>query len=300
MTTTSVTDLTPWDPGQHPPKRSVPVSVIVLTWNEEVNIGRCLRTVQWAKQVIVVDSGSTDRTVEIASSLGAKVLHHPFEDYGAQRQWAMTHPQVEHDWVFFVDADEWVPADLAAEVAGVVRNPRHDAYAMRMRLVWQGRWIRHAGWYGAWKSRLANRHRAQVVGTLSEQLATSDAIGLLTADIVDEDLKPFSRWLDKHNQYSSLHASHLVALRRVSVARRLTSALRTSPKRRIPRELAKQLLLPHLPLAPIVTFLYLYIIRMGFLDGRQGLWFCTMRAAHQTAVMIKLHEIESSRQDLEQ
>lgn len=300
MTTTSVRDLTPWDPGQHPPKRSVPVSVIVLTWNEEVNIGRCLRTVQWAEQVIVVDSGSTDRTVEIASSLGAKVLHHPFEDYGAQRQWAMTHPEVEHDWVFFVDADEWVSTRLAGEISRTLREPQHDVYALRFRLIWQERWIRHAGWYGAWVSRLANRHHSRVVGTLSEQLESDDDIGLLNNDIVDEDLKPFSRWLDKHNQYSSLRASQFIALRSVSVAKRLTSALRTTPKRRIPRELAKQLLVPHLPLVPIVTFLYLYIIRMGFLDGRQGLWFCTMRAAHQTAVMIKLYEIESGRQDLEQ
>ena len=106
--------LRPYGAGDDPPPGSVPVSVVVLTRDEEVNIGRCLASVAWADQVMVVDSGSTDATVPIARSLGADVVEQPWLGFSGQREFALRFPDLRHDWVYFVDADEWVSPQLAA------------------------------------------------------------------------------------------------------------------------------------------------------------------------------------------
>ena len=109
--------LRPYRPGDDPPRGSVPVSVVVLTRDEEANIARCLASVAWADQVMVVDSGSADETVPIARSLGADVVEQAWLGFSGQREFALRLPEIRHDWVYFVDADEWVSPQLAAEIA---------------------------------------------------------------------------------------------------------------------------------------------------------------------------------------
>jgi glycosyltransferase involved in cell wall biosynthesis len=269
------------------------MTVLVLTLNEEVNIGRCLGSVGWASQVIVVDSGSTDRTVEIARRMGAEVVRRDFDDFASQRNWAMHHPSVNNDWVLFVDADHWVSEPLAVEIQQTVERGRFDAYAYRCRLIWQGRWIKYAGWYsGLWMTRLARCEIAHVEGKYSEQLAVPGAIGTFVNDIIDEDAKPFEAWLAKHNRYSTLRAEQVAALRSKPLSERLKSALGTQPRKRVGRELIKQMILPKLPLAPFGVFVYLYLLRGGFLMGRTGLEFCTLHAVQEMHVRIKVREME--------
>ena len=269
----------------------VSVTAIVLTRDEEVNIKRCLSTLGWADQVVVVDSGSTDRTVELACAQGAEILTHPFDSYGAQRAWAIAHPSVRNSWVMFVDADEWVSDELAAEVATAVATDRYAGYRMRLRLVFQGRWIRHAGWYaGSWVIRLARRDAVNVVGTVSERLVASGPIGRLRNDIIDEDRKPLERWLAKHNRYSSMQAEERRRLRAVPVRARIRASLRSQPRRRAGRELIKQLVLPSVPATSVLLFLYLYIVKLGVLDGRQGLDFCLLHSFNEFVVRLKMRE----------
>ena len=116
--------LRPYQAGDDPPPGSVPVSVVVLTLNEEPNIRRCLASVAWADQVVVVDSGSADGTVPVARSLGAEVVEQPWLGFSAQREYALRLPLLRHDWVYFVDADEWVSPQLAAEIAAQLADPR--------------------------------------------------------------------------------------------------------------------------------------------------------------------------------
>lgn len=293
----SAPDTAIWTKNAGPPIGSVPVSVIVLTLNEAVNIQRCISSVGWADQVLVVDSGSDDGTQDLASSNGAEVLHHPFEDYGTQREWALKHPEIRNDWVLFVDADEWISAALAAEIADSVIWPVHDGYAFRVQLVWQSHHIRHAGWGNTWVTRLARRRSAQVSGSFAEKLIVSGSVGRFKHPIVDEDLKPFSRWIEKHNRYSTLKAQVLVDLRRRPIRQRLRDALNAQPRVRITRELLKQLIVPHLPVRPFWLFLYMYVFRVGFLDGRYGFLFCTLQASQQAAIDIKVDELERCNQE---
>ena len=109
--------LQPYRAGDDPPPGSVPLSVVVLTLNEEPNIRRCLASVAWADQVVVVDSGSADRTVPLAQAAGAEVVEQPWLGFSAQRECSLRLPLLRHDWVYFVDADEWVSPQLAAEIA---------------------------------------------------------------------------------------------------------------------------------------------------------------------------------------
>ena len=130
--------LRPYQAGDDPPPGSVPVSVVVLTLNEEPNIRRCLASVAWADQVVVVDSGSADGTVPIARVAGAEVVEQPWLGFSAQREYALRLPLLRHDWVYFVDADEWVSPQLAAEIAMSSADPHCAAFAHRIRLVFMG------------------------------------------------------------------------------------------------------------------------------------------------------------------
>jgi glycosyltransferase involved in cell wall biosynthesis len=278
--------LRPYQRGDEPPPGSVPVTVVVLTLNEAVNIGRCLESLRWADQVVVLDSGSADGTVALAQSLGADVVTAPWRGYGAQRELALRLEIVRHDWVYFVDADEWVSGQLAAEIAGVLADPRHDAYAHRFRLVFQGRWIRHCGWYGgAWIVRLMRRSRCRFgADAVGERVQLSGSIGRLTADIVDEDLKGLASWLHKHVRYAELEAARRRG--RPPFAARWKAVFSPGPGNGQPllRAIAKELVFPLLPARGAMLFLYMYVLRRGFADGRQGLLFCQYHAWLQLTI----------------
>ena len=159
-------NLRPYQGGDDPPPGSVPVSVVVLTLNEEPNIRRCLASVGWADQVVVVDSGSTDGTVAAAKSMGAEVVEQPWLGFSAQRDYALRMPLIRHDWVYFVDADEWVSPQLAVEIAAKLADPQCAGFAHRLRLVFMGTWIRHCGWYtGSWRLRLTDRRHTRYDGS---------------------------------------------------------------------------------------------------------------------------------------
>ena len=140
------------------------VSVLVLTRNEEANIAECLESLRWAAEVLVVDSMSTDRTVEIAEALGAKVCPHAFAGYADQRNWALQNLPFAHDWVLMIDADERIPGALADEIREVLSRSS-DAYSgfyISRRLFFMGRWLRHGGLYPTWLLRLFKRRVARV------------------------------------------------------------------------------------------------------------------------------------------
>ena len=278
--------LRPYGAGDDPPPGSVPVSVVVLTRDEEVNIGRCLSSVVWADQVVVVDSGSTDGTVPIARSLGADVVEQAWLGFSGQRELALRLSEVQHDWVYFIDADEWVSPQLAAEIAAQLVAPGCAAFAHRLRLVFQDTWIRHCGWYGgSWVVRLVDRRYTKYDGSLVGERACVDGpVRRLANDIVDEDQKGLATWLHKHVRYAQLEA-----LRRgqpLPLLDRLRSAASRNPAdtRPLIRTIAKDLIFPWLPAKPMALFIYMYVARLGMLDGRAGLRFCFYHAWYEATV----------------
>ncbi len=278
--------LRPYDAGDDPPSGTVPVSVVVLTLNEEPNIGRCLASVAWANQVVVIDSGSTDNTVSIALSRGAEVLEQPWLGFSGQREFALRHPSILYDWVYFVDADEWVSPQLASEVAAHLQTPSCAGFSHRFRLVFQGTWIRHCGWYqGSWIVRLVDRRYTKYDGSLVGERASVDGkIGQLNNDIVDDDCKGLAIWLHKHVSYAQLEAQRRgrpMSLRHRLQVLQFREGADTRP---MSRAILKDVVYPSVPLKPIAIFVYMYVVRLGFLDGRTGLRFCFYHAWYEVSV----------------
>jgi glycosyltransferase involved in cell wall biosynthesis len=276
--------LRPYRYGDDPAPGSVPVSVVVLTQDEEPNIRRCLASVAWADQVVVIDSGSADGTVLNARSAGAEVVEQRWLGFSGQREFALRLPELRHDWVYFVDADEWVSPQLAAEISECLTAPAAAAYAQRFRLVFQGTWIRHCGWYGgSWIVRLVDRRYTKFDGSpIGERVRVDGPTERLEHDLVDHDLKGLAAWLHKHVRYAELEAGRrgqpLPLRRRVQLLRNRQDT------RPLARAILKDVLFPSVPAKPVALFLYMYLFRLGLLDGRPGLRFCFFHAWYEACV----------------
>lgn len=252
-----------------------PVSVLVLTRNEEANIAACLESVNWAREVFVVDSLSTDRTVEICTSLGAQVYSHSFEGYAAQRNWALDHLPFSTDWVLMLDADEVATPALAEEICTVVRsgNPECAGYYIKRRFFLLGTWLKHGGLYPTWILRLfKHRHVRFEERPMNEHAIVDGREGYLTRPFDHRDKKPLSDWIAKHNRYADLEAEEFM---QETLAGGYDSSIRTrfwgtqaEKKRWIKLKIWNRL-----PLLgrPVLFFVRNYFLKLGFLDGRAGL-----------------------------
>ena len=249
------------------------VAVVVLTYNEEANLPHALSSVAgWADELILVDSGSTDATVEIARQHGCKVFVVPFENYGAQRSAAIGLARDFADWMLFLDADESVPQELKNEIDVILKSACHvNGYFVRFRMMWSGKWIRH-GYYPTWILRLVRANKARCEDrSVNERLQVDGATGRLTNDLIHEDHKGIGEWVSKHNRYAVREA-----LEAFETERRLLQArgrlLGTPPERS--RWLRVEIWDRLPPIArSFVYFGYRYIVRGGFLDGVAGLTF---------------------------
>lgn len=264
--------------------RSVPVTAIVLTFNEEVNIARCLNSLAWCEQVIVVDSESTDGTQQVAKEHGAEVFVNPWPGFGAQRNWALQRPQIRHEWLYFLDADEWVPEDATEEISEAIRSTTAAGFAQRRRLVFDGRWIKHCGWYdNSWQLRLVRHDRARCEGLdFGERLIVDGTVERLRSEFVDEDLKGVDGWKAKHARYAELEARR--RLDRPPFAERLRALRGMRRGLSLGRAVAKDIVFPAMPFKAWSLFGYMYVARLGFLDGRQGLTFCILHADHERSI----------------
>jgi glycosyltransferase involved in cell wall biosynthesis len=259
---------------------AVAVSVVIITFNEGANIAQALRSVcGWAREVWVVDSYSTDQTLEIANSFPCGVVQHRFEGYPEQRNWALDNLPIRSHWVFFLDADEWLPGDLKAEISGVIgSNPRENGFYVRRRFVWMGKWIRR-GYYPTWLMRLFRRGKGRYESrSLNEHPLVEPPLGYLKHDFIHEDRRDLSHWIEKHNRYTTREAEELF---NGAGERQLPASFWGSqPERKRWLRYKVYNRLPPL-VRPFLYFGYRYLVRGGFLDGKeaflyhflQGLWF---------------------------
>ncbi len=278
----------PYDASRDvPAPGSVPVTALVLTKNEEDNIARCMASLAWCDQLVVIDSESSDDTVRLASAGGAVVIEQPWLGFARQREFALRHDAVRNDWVYFVDADEWVSAALAREAADAVSQDSYAACAHRLRLVFLGRWIRHCGWYGGSSVVRLGRRDAlsyDVSTAVGERAMVDGQVGRLRYDIVDEDLKGLAAWLRKHITYAEAEAARRCG-QPPELQQRLRLWLRGERAGRPPaRSLAKDVVAPAIPARPLLLFIYMYALRGGWRDGRQGLMFCMYHAWFEATV----------------
>jgi glycosyltransferase involved in cell wall biosynthesis len=272
---------------------SVPISVLIPTLDEELNLPDCLASVDWADEVFVLDSFSNDRTVEIARAHGARVVQHAFEGYSRQKNWALDNLPFRNEWVLIVDADERVMPDLRSELERAVSSSDagSDGYYLNRRFIFLGAWIRHAGWYPSWNLRLF-RHRLGRYDNreVHEHLVLNGRVGYLHADMLHADRRGLEAFVSRHNRYSTLEATaRWKAESNAPDRARLPVSLLASPVQR--KRFLRERIWPGLPAKPVVLFIYMYLLRRGFLDGRAGLALCVFHAFQEFMVGLKLAEL---------
>jgi glycosyltransferase involved in cell wall biosynthesis len=248
------------------------LTVIILTFNEERNLGQALQSVcGWARQVAVLDSFSRDRTLEVAAGFDCQCFQHRFCGYSEQRNYALEALPIATEWVLFLDADEWVPAELAAEITAVLSaRPVVDGFCLRRRFYFMGRWIRH-GYYGTWLLRLfrAGHGRCEQRG-VNEHIVVDGPMGYLRGALIHESHKGIDDWIDKHNRYATLEARELM---------RGGGGERIGGQAGARRIVAEQVWRRLPPLwRPAFYFIWRYFIRGGFLDGWQGFAYHFLQA----------------------
>jgi len=250
-----------------------PVSVLVLTKNEEANIAGCLESVRWADEVFVVDSLSTDRTTEIAEAMGGKVYRHPFEGFSQQRNWALDNLPFSHDWILVLDADERIPPELAAEIGEAIRptDNKADGFYLDRRLCFLGRWLTHGGLSPNWILRLFRRgHGRFEMRPMNEHVILTGTAAFLRHPFDHLDNRPLSHWIAKHNGYTDLQAQEYLLERNGTLSKSLRPRFFASHIQR--RRWIKTRLWNRMPLLlrPFVLFFRNYLIKRGFLDGKAG------------------------------
>ena len=231
------------------------ISATIITFNEQTNIARAIESLRCCDEVVVVDSGSVDRTVEIASELGARVVEHPWEGFAIQKNTAAE--EAAHDWIFSLDADESLSEALEGEIWQLKKNgPRYDAYTMPRLAQYLGRWILHSGWYPDRKVRLYDRRKGRWHGShVHESVRVSGTVGHLDANLLHYTCDSLSQHLETMNRYTTLAAEQLVA-EHIYIGWR------------------------HLLLDPPWTFFRTYFLKRGFLDGTEGLAIANMAALY--------------------
>ena len=221
------------------------LSLVVITLNEEQRIQQCIESVPFADEVVVVDSGSTDRTIEIAEQAGARVIHQHWLGYGRQKQYAVE--QANNGWVLSLDADEWLSVELSQSIQNILLVPRLYAYQSPRCNRFMGRWLKHGEGYPDLSLRLFHRAYAEWSSdVVHEKVVAKEAVGVLSGDLLHESEETLQQYLDKQNRYTTLQAEQL-------------------------HQKGKQFVLPKLFLSPLLRFIKFYFFRRGFLDGVPGL-----------------------------
>jgi glycosyltransferase involved in cell wall biosynthesis len=272
------------------------VSVLILTLNEEINLAECIDSCAWSDDIVVFDSMSEDRTLVVAQEKGARLVQRRFDNYAAQRNAALTTIRYKHPWVLMVDADERVTAELAGEIAAAVENASSDLAMFRMRRkdFFFGKWLKRSSGYPTWFGRLVRLGRVRVEREVNEEYIADGRVGYLRAHLHHH---PFNNgiayWFERHNRYSSMEAVAKANIRGEPIA--IGALFSREP---IDRRRALKQLLYRVPLRPLIVFLYLYVIRLGLLDGRAGFHFSRMRATYEMLIDLKVIEARRRQHDL--
>lgn len=273
-----------------------PISVLIPTRNEERNLERCLAPLRgWADEIVVVDSGSEDRTREIAEDAGAEVVQFAYEGgWPKKRQWALDNLPWRNEWILLLDADEILTDEVKREIATAIRSTEFDGYWLRFRIVFLGRMLRF-GDTELWKLFLFRRGKGRYERRLERQDASMSDIEIhehvvvdgptarLRAPVRHENWNSLHRYIEKHNEYSTWEARVFLE---GDDSELKPSLFGTQAQRR--RWLKRTLLM--VPGSPILRFLYVYILKLGLLDGRPGLVYAAFKMIQMWHVKAKVYE----------
>lgn len=270
----------------------IPISVVVLSHNEAGNLPRCLQALRDCAEVVVVDDGSTDDSRRVAQAGGARVVVHPFESFADQRNWAMDSSGLRQEWVLHLDADEVATPAALEEIRNRLSSLSPDAAGLLARKVMLGgQWLRFSADYPVYVPRLLHRqgpryamrgHGDVLAAEPREPVCFSEPILHYTFS------KGWAEWRARHRRYAAAEAARIRAgLPPVSLPSLISSS-------RPVRRSAWRALSYRLPARPLLRFLYAYVLRWGFLDGRAGLRFCLSMASYERMIQAALREPDGS------
>lgn len=267
----------------------VPVSVFIMTLNEESNLRRCVESLQWAGDIIVVDSGSSDNTHQLARDLGCRVVTKKLVNWSEHQNWALRNLPFRHEWVLNVDADEVVPQDLALEIEQAIQSAGDAvAYRFRRKDHFLGTWLKHASFYPLWLTRLYKPGYVSFERLVNPVTKVAGTVHDLQGHLIHYPFsKGISHWFERHNSYSSFEAQEY----RRAESMEFNNIFDSDANVR--RKAFKQIF-TRLPLRPVVKFFFLYFAKLGFLDGRAGLYYSIMQGFYEFMISVKLVELEDA------
>lgn len=267
----------------------LPLSVVVIAKNEQDNIRRCIESVSWAAEVVVVDDHSTDETVPRAQVLGARVITHKFESFARQRNWALEHAGLQYDWVLMLDADEAGTSELADALARTLPNTSASVAAFRMcrKTMFLGQWLKRSDGFPVWIMRLVRRGRAKFEDSGHGEVPVPRVDGEMGTIAKPFLHYPFSKgltdWVHRHVRYAENEA-RLELAGHTSGGNLIASA--AHERRRGLRALSRRL-----PARPLLRFIYQYFWKGGFLEGQAGFAFSLLMACYEALIIVKRIEL---------
>lgn len=270
------------------------ISIVILTYNEVKNIERCIRSVSWSNDILIVDSGSSDETCSVAEKLGVRVIHRQFDHFAGQRNFAIDHGNLRHDWILHLDADEVVSEELKIEMFRILStdNPKFG-YRVPSKLMFMGHWLKYSGMYPSYQVRfgLKSQLRFHMVGHGQRELLLPDNLGVMSGDIIHFNFsKGISEWIIKHSKYAKDEARNIQLKSKTVHWKNFLSTSDPVERRRMLKALSS-----YMPMRPLFRFIYIFFIRKGFLDGWTGFQYAILIGFYQW--LIDLNRIELDQDD---
>ncbi len=275
----------------------VPVSILVPIKNEAENLVRCLGSVSWAEEIFVVDSNSTDGSIEIAEKHGAKVVQFAFNGtWPKKKNWALENLPFRNEWVFILDADEVLPEESREEIRQILMNVdrKVDGFWINRRFMFMGKWLRHS-YYPNWNLRLF-RHKlgryekltgldtASGDNEVHEHVVVQGLTKRLKTEMDHYAFPSIDVFIEKHNRYSNWEA-------RVSLEKSQSQPARNLQHQRVKFRRTLKTIVRNLPFRPFLRFLYVYVWQKGFLDGKEGYYFARLHAIYEFLSIAKTVEL---------
>jgi glycosyltransferase involved in cell wall biosynthesis len=267
------------------------ISIYILTFNEEIDIGPCIESALLSDDIIIIDSCSTDRTIEIASQYPVTIQQHKFESHGKQRTWMLQEIESKYEWVYILEADERMTPQLYQECLAKINHSQTIGYYVAERVIFMGTWIKHCTQYPRYQMRLFKKGKVW----FTDYGHTEREICQGKTDFLKETYphytsgKGLSRWLEKHNRYSTDEAKETIRQQREGRInwKSLFFGQSEVEKRRALKDLSLRL-----PLRPLIRWVYMYFILGGILDGKAGFAWCTLQAFYEYLILLKVEELK--------
>ena len=266
-------------------------SIYILTYNEELDIAACIESASLSDDVIVVDSCSRDRTVEIASQYPVRMVEHAFESHGKQRTWMLENIPTKYEWAYILEADERMTPALFQECLATIQTAEHIGYYVAERVMFMDRWIKHSTQYPRYQLRLLRMGQVWFTDYgHTEREVCKGSTGFLAETYPHYTCgKGLSRWIEKHNRYSTDEAKE--TLRQLDAGQVEWQAILFGETEVIRRRALKNLSL-RLPLRPLVRWFYMYFILGGWRDGEAGFAWCTLQGFYEYLIVLKVKELQ--------